>query len=132
MEHRPHNVLGGFGVHDAVEGDDAAEGGDGIASEGGGVGVGKGGSSGQTAGNGVLDDRDGGVVQVANGSPGRVGVEEVVEGHLLTAELLGVEDTQRWATDVKPAVGGAALLRVLPVADGLDESPGDAELFGPV
>jgi hypothetical protein len=79
----------------------------------------------------MFDDRYGGTVQTADRSPGRIGVEQVVERQLLPAQLLRVEHADRRLTYGLSAVGGAALLRVLAVAHGLGEPTREAHLLRP-
>ena len=75
-------------VTGAVEAEDAAEGGDWISLAGAAVGldlrlgVGR-----QAAGHGVLDDRDGDVVEVVGGGPGGLQVEDVDVGEFEAVEL---------------------------------------------
>ena len=72
----------------AVEAEDAAESGDWIGLAGAavgrdlGLGVGR-----QAAGHGVLDDRDGDVVEVVGGGPGGLQVEDVDVGEFEAVEL---------------------------------------------
>jgi hypothetical protein len=75
----------------------------------------------------VLDDRDARIGEVGRQVPCRLGVEEVVVGQLLAAELLGGPEAVRGAAlDV---VGGG-LVRVLAVAQVLRLDVDRAEALG--
>jgi hypothetical protein len=103
--------------HLSVHGDDAAERGDGIAGEGVVVGRGDVRGDGRSAGVLVLEDDDGRVVELADGGPGGVGVEEVVVGELLALELPGRGEAVLGGVGLP--VEGGLLLRVLSVAQVL-------------
>ena len=78
--------------HLAVNGHDAAEGALGIAREGAVVGLGHVARHGGAAGVLMLEDDHAGLVELADGVPSRLGVEEVVVGERLALELLGAHE----------------------------------------
>ena len=73
-----------------VGGDDAAERRDRVAGVRLAVRLGDVGADGDAARVGVLDDRDGRLVEVVRRPAGGVGVDVVVVGHLLAVQLLGL------------------------------------------
>ena len=111
-------------------GDDAAERGAGVAVEGEAVGLVEGVGHRHPARVGVLDDGDGGLArrdlgQVVGQVPGGVGVEQV-EVAERQARVLGDAVHPRRPPDL--AVAGAALVRVLAVAELVD--PFEGEVHG--
>ncbi len=105
----------------AVEGDDAAVGGDGVAGEGAPVGLDEVAVAGKSAGVGVLHDHHRRRAEVAGGVPGGVGVHDVVVGHLLAVELDGGGHPSRVGVeDALLGVEGGLLVGVLAVA-GVEE-----------
>ena len=109
--------VGGFFVDFAVEGDDAAEGGGGVA------GVGEVESSferfglGATAGVGVLDDGGGGELEFADEVDGGVGVEEVDVGEGFAVELFCGGDARFGGSG---GIEGGELVGVFAVTEVLD------------
>ena len=81
------------GIYLTVEGEDAAEGTDGVCGEGFFVGFGQGFCRGAAAGVGVLDDRAGGEIEFADKLPGGVEIDQIVVTELFALELGGVGDT---------------------------------------
>jgi hypothetical protein len=118
----------GLFVERAVQRDDAAEGGGGVAGERALVGVDDGGAEGDAAGVGVLDDGDGGdgIAELADQLIGGVGVVDVVVGEFLALQLARGGDARALlAGDVE----GGLLVGVLAVAQGLLEAAAEG---GPV
>ena len=114
---------GGFGVDGAVDADDSAEGGDGIAGESLLVGLEDGVAGCGAAGVGVLDDDDGGLVELLREFPAGVEVDEVVVAELFALELRCAGDAEAGAVGVERG----ALVGILAVAEGLGERHIDAE-----
>ena len=108
---------GGVGVDRAIDADDAAEGGDGIAGEGLLVGLEDGCAGGRAAGVGVLDDDDGGFVKLLRQLPAGVEIDEVVEAEFLALELGCAGDAEAGAVGVERG----ALVGVFAVAERLGQ-----------
>ena len=117
------DFFGGVAVDFAVDADDAAEGGDGVAGEGLLVGLEDGCAGGRAAGVGVLDDDDGGLVEFLGQLPAGVEIDEVVEAEFLALELGCAGDAEAGAVGVE----GGALVGVFAVAQRLGEREVDAE-----
>ena len=118
LEEGLDQLLRRFFVHGAVQGDDAAEGRNGVAGqrlpEGlGHVAVG----CGRAAGIGVLDDDDAGQGEVGDDLPGGVAVHDVVVGELLPLELPRVGEGRKLRVFLP--VEGGLLMGILPVAEVL-------------
>jgi hypothetical protein len=75
-------------VYGAIDADDAAKGGDGIGGERFLIGLKDGCAGGRAAGVGVLDDDDGGLVELLGQLPAGVEIDEVVEAEFLALELV--------------------------------------------
>ena len=86
------DLLGHLDRHRQVRRDDAAERRHRVARVRLAVGVGDVGADRDAARVGVLDDRDGRLVEVVRRTPGGVGVDVVVVGHLLAVQLLGLRE----------------------------------------
>ena len=120
----------GFGRDGSVEAEDAAECGDWISLAGAAVGLDLGlGVDGQAAGHGVLDDRDGDVVEVVGGGPGGLQVEDVDVGELQAVELLDAGEFAVAKLGGASGVEGAGLVGVLAVSKVLETAQGDGEQF---
>ena len=99
-------------VNRAVEGDDAAEGRHGVGRERAPVSLFERRGGGRARRVHVLDDRARRLVEVAHELPRRVGVNVVVERHLLAAEHFGLRDAAARACTVERRL----LMRILAVA----------------
>lgn len=118
--------FGSRGIDRTIEGEDRAEGADGVA----GVGVAEGGGEflgdGGTAGVVVLDDDGAGEVELADEIHGGVEIEEVVVGEFLAVELLcGSEGT---GFGVAFDIEGGSLVGIFAVAEGTLLVEGKVEL----
>src|SRR4029079_1640207 len=114
----------GLSVHRAVQRYDSAEGGDGIAEQCEGKGVGDGVAHGGPARNRVLHDRHCRFVESAKRTPGRVGIEQVIERELLTLKLSAVDDARSGAACIESLVGRGALSGILSVPQILQLAAG--------
>ena len=99
------------------------EGGDGIGLERSEVGLEDGGAGGGSAGVGVLDDDDGGLVELADQLPAGVEIDDVVVAKLFALELLGGGDALAAAVGVERGL----LVRILAVAERLRQRVDDAD-----
>ena len=79
--------FGAFTRHNAVEGDDAAEGGLAVGLKGLGVGFSRVGANSDTAGVGVLDNDAARLLEGAGAFPSRIAVSDVVVREFLTLKL---------------------------------------------
>ncbi len=119
--------LGDFGcglaIDGAIDANDPAECGDGIAGESLLIGLEDGGSRCGAAGVGVLDDDDGGLVKFLREFPACVEIDEIVEAEFLSLELSCTGDAQAGAVGVERG----ALVGVLAITQRLGQRHVDAE-----
>ena len=117
------DLLGGGGVHLAVDADDSAKGRDWIAGEGLDVSLKDGCAGGSTAGVGVLHDDRGGLVELLHELPAGVQIDDVVEAEFLALQLARPGDAQAGAIGIKRG----ALVRIFAVTQGLCQRKVDAQ-----
>ena len=94
LDEELRDLLGGGSVHLAIDAEHAAKGGDGVCGECAGVGVEDGRTGGGATGIGVLDDDDGGFVELTDELPAGIEVDQVVVRELFTLQLFGGRDTR--------------------------------------
>jgi hypothetical protein len=113
----------GRAVYLAVDGDDSAIGRDRVAGQSLQVGFEDRGAGGRAAGVGVLDDDDGGRVELGGQLPAGVQIDDVVEAEFLALQLARAGDAQARAVGVERG----ALVRVFAVAQRLRQRQVDAQ-----
>src|SRR4249919_781291 len=72
----------------------------------------------------MFDDRDGGLVEVAGGPAGSVGIDVVVVGHVLAVQLLRARQA---AGRITGAIEGCRLVRVFSIPKSRDLLPGTSD-----
>ena len=121
------DLPGGIGIERPVAGDDAAEGAERITGQRLGVGLGQRRPYRHAARVGVLDDRDGGFRQLGHQGQRGIRVVEIVERQLLALHLARGGEARGASAG---GVEGAALMRVLAVAQELAPAAGHHEALG--
>ena len=124
-----HDLRRRLGVEGAVQGNDAAEGGDRVAAKGPPVGLDEASAGGDATGIGVLDDGDGRARRIELGDQliGGIGVVDIVVGERLALDLAGRSDAgPLFAGEVERGL----LVRVLAIAQPLAEPAGKASPGG--
>ena len=119
---KARDLLCGCGVDLAVDADHTAEGRDRIGLKRAAIGIDDGRAGRGSAGIRVLDDDDGGGVELADQLPAGVEVDDVVVAQLLALQLAGVGHAFATAVGVECSV----LVRIFSVPQGLQEGVDDA------
>ena len=117
------DLFGCCGVDFAIDADDSAEGGDGIAGQRLLVGLEDRCAGGRAAGIGVLDDGHHGLIEFPGQLPAGVEIDEIVEAELLALQLCCAGDAEAGAVGIERG----ALVGIFAVAQGLGERKVDAE-----
>ncbi len=120
--------FGGVAVDDVIEGEDAAESGDGIAGEGGVVGVEESGLFGGAAGIVVLDDDGGGAIEFGDEAAGGFEVDVIIVGKFFALELFGGGEAGGRLAGGDVECGG--LVGIFSVAKFLFAAKGEVDAFG--